>query len=107
MELEREYTIGQRIKNRRLHLKMTQESLADMMCVDKTTISLYENDKIDIKSSVIIELARILRTTPDYILGFGEDLLTLRAMNHFKEIGNPVIKEALIIQLKALSERGY
>lgn len=40
------------------------------MCVPKSTISAYENDKVDIKSSVIAELSRKLGTTPSYLLGF-------------------------------------
>ena len=39
------------------------------MCVPKSTISAYENDKVDIESSVIVELSNKLGTTPNYLLG--------------------------------------
>ena len=48
------------------------------MCVPKSTISAYENDKVDIKGSVIAELSRHLATKPDYLLGFEtEEILML------------------------------
>ena len=65
-----EETLGQRIKAQRIRVGYTQEQLAEIMCVPKSTISAYENDKIDIKGSVIAELARHLTTKPDYLLGF-------------------------------------
>lgn len=43
------------------------------MCVPKSTISAYENDKVDIKNSVIEELSYKLRITPIYLLGFDKE----------------------------------
>lgn len=48
-----EETMGQRIKAQRIRVGYTQEQLAEAMCVPKSTISAYENDKVDIKGSVI------------------------------------------------------
>ena len=48
-----ENTLGQRIKAQRIRMGYTQEKLAELMCVPKPTISSYENDRIDIKGSVI------------------------------------------------------
>jgi transcriptional regulator with XRE-family HTH domain len=47
---------------------MTQEELAERTFIPKTTISNYENDRIDIKSSVIAELANALQTVPNYLI---------------------------------------
>ena len=44
-----ENTLGQRIKAQRMKMGYTQEQLAEIMCVPKSTISAYENDKVDIK----------------------------------------------------------
>ena len=57
-----EETMGQRIKAQRIRIGLTQEQLAEAMCVPKSTISAYENDKVDIKSSVVIELSKHLFT---------------------------------------------
>ena len=52
-----ENTLGQRIKAQRIRMGLTQEQLAEKMFVPKTTISTYERDASDIKSSVLVELA--------------------------------------------------
>ena len=65
-----ENILGQRIEVQRIKMGYTQEQLAEEMCVPKSTISAYENDKMDIKSSVIVELSNKQGTTPNYLLGF-------------------------------------
>ena len=61
-------TMGGRIKEQRIKAGMTQEQLAEMMCTTKAAISQYENNKVDIKGSVIVEIAGILDTTAGYLL---------------------------------------
>ena len=51
-----ELTIGKRIREMRLAAGMSQEQLAEALCTKKCTISAYETDKIDIKSSILKEL---------------------------------------------------
>jgi transcriptional regulator with XRE-family HTH domain len=41
-------TMGGRIKDCRLKVGMTQEALAEKLCTQKSLISMYENDKVDI-----------------------------------------------------------
>ena len=55
-----EKTIGMRIKECRTKLGMTQEELASLLCTKKLTVSAYELDKIDVKVSIIKEMAQIL-----------------------------------------------
>ena len=64
----KEETLGQRIRAQRIRLGMTQEELAEVTYIPKPTISNYENDRIDIKSSVIAELANALQTDPNYLI---------------------------------------
>ena len=64
----KEETLGQRIRAQRIRLGMTQEELAKATFIPKPTISNYENDRIDIKSSVIAELAKALETDPNYLI---------------------------------------
>ena len=61
-------TMGMRIRARRRALGFTQQYLAEILWVKEETISNYENDKVDIKGSVICKLAEVLETTPDYLL---------------------------------------
>lgn len=63
-----EKTIGMRIRERRVKMGITQEELAEQICCKKSLISQYENDKVDIKGSVIVELAKHLGTTAGYLL---------------------------------------
>ena len=38
-------THGESIREQRILMQMTQEELAEELCVKKSTISMYENDK--------------------------------------------------------------
>lgn len=57
----------------RITIGLTQEQLAEAMCVPKSTISAYENNKVDIKSSVVDELSKHLLTSPNYLHGYKEE----------------------------------
>ena len=48
-----EKTLGMRIKECRMKMGMTQEELAEALLTKKSTVSAYENDKIDIKISIL------------------------------------------------------
>ena len=61
-------TIGGRIRQCRLRIGMTQEELAERLHSTKPLISQYENNKVDIKGSIILELAIILETSTGYLL---------------------------------------
>lgn len=100
-----EVTMGQRIKARRKALKITQEQLAEVMCIPKSTISAYENDKVDIKASVLVELSNHLETTPNYLLGYDkdEDPFVSDAKDMLMQIKDKRIQEMLLAQIKALA----
>lgn len=68
-----EGTLGSRIKKLRKELGITQDKLSEDMLIPKTTLSSYENDKVDIKGSVLLELSRHLFTSPNYLLGFDSE----------------------------------
>ena len=98
-----EETMGQRIKARRKALKMTQEQLAEVMCIPKSTISAYENDKVDIKASVLVELSDHLETTPNFLLGCNQDYdpFVRNAEAMLMLIKDEKMQEMLLAQLKA------
>lgn len=60
-------TIGMRIRGLRRGMGFTQEEVADRLMTKKATISAYENDRIDIKVSILKELAEILHTSIAYL----------------------------------------
>ena len=61
-------TVGARIRACRKDMGYSQETLAAMLYMKKSTICKYEKDEHDIPSSVLVELARALHTTPNYLL---------------------------------------
>jgi len=77
------------------------------MCVPKPTISSYENDRIDIKGSVIVELANELHTEPNYLL-LGEikkeaDPFVETMVAMIQNIKDEKTKELLLLQMRAVS----
>lgn len=82
-----EKTIGMRIRECRMKMGMTQEELAEALLTKKSTVSAYENDKIDIKISILKQIAALLGTTVAYL---ADDEKT--------EIGEAVMQVALLLQ---------
>lgn len=68
-------TIGQRIQRRREELGMTQEELAHRIGYkSKSSINKIELDIQQLKQAKIKEIADALHTTPDYIMGWEEEI---------------------------------
>ncbi len=84
---------------------MTQEEMAELLYMKKSTISYYENDKKEMKASCLVEIARILHTTPDYLLGFEEDKNTFEkeAFCLLQSIADDKVRALLLAQIKAVS----
>ena len=62
---------GERIRRLRIEKRITQIELAEKLNTTKQTISKYEKGIVtNIPSDRIEALARILETTPEYILGW-------------------------------------
>jgi transcriptional regulator with XRE-family HTH domain len=85
---------------------MTQEQLAEVMCIPKSTISAYENDKVDIKGSVLVELSEHLYTTPNYLLGIEDykGSFTLNALALLKKVDDIKMQTAVLVMLKSWLE---
>ena len=74
-------TKGERIKNLRDALGMSQVSLADRISVSKQTLYKYENDIItNIPSDKVEEMAEVLGTTPAYIMGWNKPTTSKMAL---------------------------
>ena len=75
-------TMGTRIREMRKAVGMSQEQLAEILCTKKATISAYENDHIDIKSSIVLEIAKALNCSGSYLLeGKKAEVLDVRIMD--------------------------
>lgn len=66
--------IGNRIKDLRKSLKLSQQELADKVGLkSKATISTIENGKQGIRRADIEKYAKALHTTPQYIMGWTDN----------------------------------
>ena len=101
----KEETLGQRIRAQRIRLGMTQEELAERLYMKKSTISYYETDKKEMRASCLAEIARVLYTTPDYLLGFEEekDPFEKEVQSLLQSITDEKVRSLLLTQIKAVS----
>lgn len=66
-------TPGERIKDRREKLNLTQDQLAETMGVTRNALSSYESDRNFPPGKALGVLADALNTSADYILGRTDD----------------------------------
>ena len=95
-----------RIRECRLALGMTQEEMADVLQMKKVTLSAYENDRIDIKVSILKEMAVGLGTTVSYLIDGEESEFSLEVMQTAKllqGIQNEELRKAAMEQVKVLA----
>lgn len=100
-------TLGQKIREYRLKRGMTQEELAEKLFSSKSTISEYENNKIDIKISILREIAKVLGTPLPHLLSEEYDDIDDEVMQMavaLKQIKNKELRKAAIRQVKILAE---
>lgn len=90
--IEKNESMGKKIKNRRKELGLSQEELAEKLGYkSKTSISKIEQDITDLPLSKVAKFAEILKTTPGYILGTDEtdaqiQLLPIRERLQLEEL---------------------
>ena len=81
--------IGDRIKKRRIELKLTQEDVAAVIGVAKSTISRYEKGTIEtLKMPVIQMIASALRVNPDWLVFRSTNMEPLGFSSSDQIVGN-------------------
>ena len=66
--------MGQKIKNRRIELKITQEELSKLTGYsDRSSITKIEKGKVDLTLSKLKEFAKVLKVSPEYLMGYKEN----------------------------------
>ena len=102
-----EKTLGKKIKEYRLKRGMTQEEMADKLLSKKSTVSEYENDKIDIKISVLREIAKILGVPLSRFLCESDEYIDDEVMQMamaLKQIKSRELRKVAIKQVMILAE---
>lgn len=83
--------IGERIKQRRLELGYTADTLAKMLNKNRATIYRYENGDIENMPIDVLEpLAKALNTTPAYLIGWSSEQSTKKNPNAQTSTNMPV-----------------
>lgn len=98
-------TIGQRIRECRVNRGLTQEQLAELMCITSVQISHYENDRNDIKVSVLKELAGHLQVPIVYLIEgecnyFSSEIMHVAMM--LQEMQSEELRKAAMEQVRIL-----
>lgn len=82
-------TKGQRIRQKREELNISQTDLANKINVSKQTLYKYENDIVtNIPSDKVEILAKELDTTPAFIMGWYEPPLVYETKEAFEKAWN-------------------
>ena len=96
--------IGQRIKQRRLDMDLTQGDIANEIGVAISTIQRYETGAIDkIKLPVIEAIARVLRVSPDWLVGKSDsplpsNIIPMPKTRHIPLIGTIACGEPILAE---------
>ena len=88
-----------------MKMGMTQDELAVLMCTKKSTISAYENDKIDIKISILKQIAKVLDTTVFYLVGEQDEDISAEVMQMamvLQQIESRELRKVAVEQVKVL-----
>lgn len=98
--------VGERIRDRRVQIGLSQEQLAHAIGSHQKQISRYEKGENDPTAEVVIRIAKALQTTPDWLLGFDdleEDVSKI--MQVIRSVKDKNQREALIEAIKAFADR--
>jgi repressor LexA len=69
-------TIGERIKLRRQELELSVDDIAKKLDKNRATVYRYESAEIENLPITVLEpLAKVLKTTPAYLMGWEEDVV--------------------------------
>lgn len=99
-------TVGGRIKSARTNKRLTQQELADQLYIPMTTLSTYENNRAELKSQIVVEIATALDVTTDYLLTGSDnetDAMEQELLAIFRSIEIQEIKKVGLEQLKCLA----
>ena len=62
-----------RIRDLREDKDLTQQNIADMLFINRRTYAAYENGINSMSPEILIKLARIHKTSIDYLLGITDE----------------------------------
>jgi len=94
--------LGQRVKNLRIGLGYTQQEVADKLSTSNMNIANIESGRVKNPRN-LTELADVLKTSPNYLLGGDSDILELDAEIHLiatdNEVKNDYHKDYYVVSI--------
>ena len=84
-----EDSIGQRIKTKRLELKLTQNQVAEKLFVTQQTVARWESGKHMLPVKAVQDLSELFDVPTAYF--FGEDQVIMRRFNFFAFVGSLLV----------------
>ena len=94
--------LGQRVKELRIGLGYTQQEVADKLSTSNMNIANIESGRVKNPRN-LTELADVLKTSPNYLLGGDSDILKLDAEIHLlatdNEVKNDFEKDFFVVSL--------
>jgi len=94
--------LGQRVKELRIGLGYTQQEVADKLSTSNMNIANIESGRVKNPRN-LTELADVLKTSPNYLLGGDSDILELDAEIHLiatdNEVKNDYHKDYYVVSI--------
>lgn len=87
-------TIGERVKARRLELGLSVDEVAEALGKNRATIYRYESNEIEKLPTTVLEpLAKILKVTPGYLMGWQTQDALSTLINTYSNISPVHLKK--------------
>lgn len=100
--MKKENILGKRVKELRIERGWTQQELADKLTTSNMNIANIESGRVKNPRN-LSELAEILKSSPNYLLGGENDILELDAEVHLlavdKEVKNDFKKDLYVVSV--------
>ena len=64
--------IGNRIKQLRIDMELTQQVLAEKLSIARSTLACYETNKNQIPNELLVAFAKFFDVSADYLLGLED-----------------------------------
>lgn len=101
-------TIGERIRQRRLELGLSQEDLAKRLGnKSRASVCTVEKDKEDLTTDRIRKYAEALETTPSYLMGWEEpsDDSEIKRLYEMYQKASPEVRSAVETLLRSATKQ--
>lgn len=100
----------ERLRNLRKEHDFTQQEIADLLGIKRTTYTMYENGKNTPDMNILAKLSKIYHVSTDYILGLDDTMILTGEENRLLDLyrnANSTIREIVLFALKTGNQSSY